>query len=128
MTEPWETEPNKKTFEHAGLPCLILRQKTLLCLWGYVGLPVGHPLHGKDAHAREAGDIDVHGGLTHSWPMAEDIDRWWLGFDCGHDGDIIPGDADMAAHYATYWTIEDVERETRRLADQLAAMKTEVAE
>jgi hypothetical protein len=45
----WQREPDKKQWQDAetGLPCLIVRNNGgALC--GYVGVPPGHPWHGKD--------------------------------------------------------------------------------
>ena len=59
---PWQEEPDKRQWqdEATGLPCLIVRNNGgALC--GYVGVPKGHPDHGKDY---DAVDVDVHGGLT----------------------------------------------------------------
>ena len=79
---PWQQEPDKKQWVDAatGLPCLIVRNHGgALC--GYVGVPPGHPWHGKAysgpclkaepctetycGHSPE-GLIAVHGGLTFS--------------------------------------------------------------
>lgn len=45
---PWDTEPNEDHFEHAGLQCAIYRHERSGHLCGYVQVPEGHPLHGKD--------------------------------------------------------------------------------
>ena len=42
----WLDEPDEYMWEHAGLPCAIMRNG--LGAWcGYVGIPASHPLHGK---------------------------------------------------------------------------------
>lgn len=41
---PWQHEPDRLEFEHAGLPCLIVRNH-FGALCGYVGVSPGHPLH-----------------------------------------------------------------------------------
>lgn len=101
---PWDDEPDKIQWPDpvTGLPCLAVRSS--MGNWcGYVGVPEGHPYFMK-----EYGDVDVacHGGLTFSGSCAEDgsdhgichvvepgeSDRvWWLGFDCGHAFDLMPG-------------------------------------
>ena len=59
---PWDQEPDKRQWqdEATGLPCLIVRGPAgALC--GYVGVPEGHPAHGKDYDDVE---VSCHGGLT----------------------------------------------------------------
>ena len=42
----WDNEPDDKDFEHKGLPCRLHRNR--MKAWcGYVGIPKGHPWHGK---------------------------------------------------------------------------------
>lgn len=96
----WDDEPDREEWRAHGFPCLIVRNR-LGALCGYVGLPPGHPLHGKDYSVAEASDLDVHGGLTfadscrghicHVPREGEPAEVWWLGFDCNHLGDIAPG-------------------------------------
>lgn len=67
---PWAMEPDKMQWEDAatGLPCIILRQRDMGALCGYVGVYSDHPLFGKEytyAYS-EPYHIDVHGGLTFS--------------------------------------------------------------
>lgn len=112
---PWDNEPDKAqwTDEASGLPCLMVRGPVgALC--GYVGVPLGHPWHGRDYDDCGKFDpkpddyepdwwIDVHGGLTFSAGCSHGSDPsrgichipepgqpdnvWWLGFDCAHSGD-----------------------------------------
>lgn len=94
---PWTDEPDRLEFEHQGYPCILARGA--MGSWcGYVAVAPGHPWHRK-----EYGDIgvEVHGGLTygqecqghvcHVPKPGEPDDVWWLGFDCAHSGDIVPG-------------------------------------
>lgn len=150
---PWQDEPDKVQWidEATGLDCLIVRNHHgALC--GYVGVPPGHPLHGKDTE--EADRFEVHGGLTFAGGCDEDApeghgichvpepgrpdDVWWLGFDCGHAWDVIPG---MEAHLrelgmpplrlpdfqrmprTLYKTVPYVRAEVTSLAKQLVAVK-----
>jgi hypothetical protein len=53
---PWQSEPDLVEWRDAatGYPCLIVRG-SMGALCGYVGLPPGHPLHGKPyTHAEES--------------------------------------------------------------------------
>jgi hypothetical protein len=136
---PWQQEPDRVDFRHAGFPCLLHRNHH--GNWcGYVGLAPGHPFFGKPYDDVE---VDVHGGLTYSDKCSPPIchvpepgepeNLWWLGFDCGHLLDLSPGIiADLPkiglAHHIphhlaeeTYRTVEYVRAETERLAEQLAA-------
>jgi hypothetical protein len=100
---PWDGEPDRVEWRHQGLPCLAVRGP--LGAWcGYVGVPPGHPWHGQ---GYDAVDAEAHGGLTYAAACArhvchvpapgEPADVWWVGFDCGHAEDRIPG---MEAAYA----------------------------
>jgi hypothetical protein len=152
---PWATEPDKVQWidEATGLDCLIHRgPQGALC--GYVGLPPEHPCHGvvEDRVKVETDDgpdyPDVHGGLTYAnlcvegRPEGEGVchvpesgrpaNVWWLGFDCAHSWDFLPG---MAARMRargcddgalwdqgpmeTYRDIAYVKREVGKLAAQL---------
>ena len=114
----------EKSWNHIGFPCVqILVLHTELdgtglgrghrC--GYVGVPVGHILYGRDYSSP---DIDVHGGLTYSnknagYPDPDNKDNiWWFGFDCAHYNDTLES---CDALY--------VELECLKLAEQLANYK-----
>lgn len=99
---PWQHEPDRISWEYLGFPCLINRNPHTGHLCGYVGVPKGHPLHGKSYDDVPYEQVSVHGGLTYTegcqgdpekdiCHVAEDGDHvWWLGFDCAHNGDIVP--------------------------------------
>lgn len=136
---PWDGEPDRVDFHTAGYPCLLHRGPA--GAWcGYVAVPPGHPLHGIDYDGVHGlmPELDVHGGLTyaaacrggicHVPAPGEPDDVWWLGFDCGHAGDVAPrfsspvggmffardgGDVYRDEAYAA--------QETQRLALQIAA-------
>lgn len=142
---PWHDEPDKIQWvdETTGLDCLIVRNHHgALC--GYVGVPPGHPAHGRLFDDID-GTLEVHRGLSYSDRCQEDAqesrgichvpapgrpaDVWWLGFDCQHAWDLAPGFAarerelGLPAHPPfgeTYKTIAYVREEVARLAAQLA--------
>ena len=138
---PWAGEPDRKQWidQATGLDCLIVRNTEAGNLCGYVGVPPGHPAHGKEYGHDDYkffGAVEVHGGLTYSDKCAGHIchepepgrehDIWWLGFDCGHHMDVIPAmrtRGDWPDDYATYKDIGYVENECARLARQLKAME-----
>ena len=138
---PWDNEPDRTDWEHAGLPCFALRND--LGSWcGYTGVPPGHPLYGKDYNAV---DVSVHGGLTYCGACSPPIchvpkpgepdDVWWFGFDCGHFMDVMPGMEARLRRYeirnrvftedsqhpmCQYRTLDYVRAEVNSLAEQLA--------
>lgn len=127
---PWQEEPDRLEFEHAGLPCL-LKRATFGSWCGYAAVPPGHPLHGK--RYQDVDDISVHGGLTygdacqgsicHAPKPGESADVWWFGFDCNHAFDLAPG-MPATARWGIYKDIGYARRETERLAEQLARAAT----
>lgn len=132
MTSPWENEPNIKEFEYKGFPCLIVRNESMGFLCGYIGISKDHPWYGEDYKDIP---VNVHGDLTFSkkggendkWPNPE---LWWIGFDCGHSGDLIPyGNCFDRLFCQTfsvstgktdkYRNIKFVENQIKKLADQI---------
>ena len=93
---PWDNEPDRKDFTHAGYSCFILRNTS--GNWcGYVGVPSTHSCYEKPYNDV---DVNVHGGLTYADKCGGHIchipepgmpdDVWWLGFDTAHWGDLSP--------------------------------------
>lgn len=145
---PWSDEPDKAQWvdDATGLDCLIVRNR-LGALCGYVGVPPGHPWHGKDYGNEALWNIDVHGGLTFADACQEGKEDgygichvpepgrpakvWWFGFDCAHAGDLVPGMADSAAEIQVlrerdvYRDFDYVRAEVAQLAKQLAEAKAE---
>ena len=137
---PYKVE---REWKHAGLSCAVVQAQEAGHRCGYVRVPPGHPLHSK---SYETPDVDVHGGLTFAeiepCTEHEDGQGWWFGFDCAHFMDaqmdpeadatqlgeqakhrlevqrMFPGPRELREHY---WTRAEVEAETERLAEQLAA-------
>lgn len=129
---PWDDEPDRVEWRYRGLPCLIVRtEQGALC--GYVGVPSGHPADNIEGDA-----FLVHGGITYqakcqpSGPIChvpapgEPDDVVWLGFDCGHAWDLVPGrlarGLDVARDGAAYRDESFVRRECQQLADQILAL------
>jgi hypothetical protein len=93
---PWESEPDQEEWVHkpTGYKCKIWRHPNLLHLCGYVGIPHGHAWYGQAYNDEtKLPQPLVHGGVTFSGRMPETKGRavWWIGFDCGHAGDMSPG-------------------------------------
>ena len=105
---PWDNEPDKAQWvdEATGLDCLAVRNMGGGFWCGYVGVPPGHPAHGKGYD--DVAWADVHGGLTyadacrgpvcHIPELGRPNDVWWLGFDCGHVGDFSPSSNSFVGH------------------------------
>lgn len=133
---PWQDEPDGVEFEHAGLPCLMKRNR--YGIWcGYAAVPPGHPLHGQGIYDiyDNISDVRVHGGVTYASACEGEIchvpkpgepdDVWWIGFDCGHCDDLSPLTEAMFPDLRTGGTYRDhdyVQAEVRGLAEQLAGM------
>lgn len=127
---PWDKEPDRVDFEHAGFACMLIRNQ--VGAWcGYVGVPAGNPNYGK---GYDDVDVSVHGGLTYASKCQGHIchvpkpgmpdDVWWLGFDTAHAGDGPPGLIKMYSgmkhnSLGTYKTMVYARRETEQLAEQL---------
>jgi hypothetical protein len=149
----WDAEPDRMQWQHGKIPCLIVRN-SLGNLCGYAGVSRTHPFYRSDYDNVE---VCVHGGLTygdtcqlggpicHEPEPGQPADVWWLGFDCAHLGDYVPGmhrteiEEALAASRAfiaqhvpgmkayiytrpqePYRDINYVQGEVNRLADQLA--------
>jgi hypothetical protein len=75
-------------------PYVIFKHDTMGHLCGYLAVYKTHPWYDKD----ELYDVDVHGGITYT-ARVEDVDlpskdikdHYWVGFDCAHYNDFIPG-------------------------------------
>lgn len=98
---------------------MVIRRGPLGGLCGYVGLPKGHPAYGEDY---DNIDVVVHGGLTYSDEDTKDS-LYWVGFDCAHMNDLVPGLAAMMSNSGgTYRDMEYVKGEVISLAKQLKDM------
>lgn len=100
---------------------------------GYVGLPDGHPWHGLDCE----NTVDVHGGVTYAEPdppsnslvqlslaVEVHVPSWWLGFDCAHAGNFVPGIHVGLLHGSRVWTQDDTWAEAESLLAQARAVST----
>ena len=115
----WLEEPNKEDFEHAGIRCLILRDR-FMWLGGYVGLEEGHPHYGK--HFRDIEVDGVHMGLNFSGRgdgEKREAGLWWIGFYCDRPGDYVPGRLDNLKGGEIYRDINYVRGEVKKLAEQM---------
>ena len=127
---PWDNEPDRIEWRHAGLPCLIVRSDTTGGLCGYVAVPNGHPCSNGMS---DLDDLRVHGGVTYTClgcagPIChvpqddESTDIFWIGFDCSHAGDLAPY---RLRDGSVYRDVAYVRREVESLAKQLVAYAVE---
>ena len=81
-SELWDDGRTEREFEECGLQCCT-RTNDLGHRCGYVALPKGHPLFGKDWDACYdiAPELEVDGGIT--FANGTD-DMWVLGWDAAH--------------------------------------------
>lgn len=121
----------EKDWIHAGLQCVVVQGTAHEHRCGYVRVPPNHPDFGKDY---DSVDVDVHGGLTFGQlePCEhEDGQGYWYGFDCahyddahyepGHEPEYITRLGITSLSQGHFWTLDEVIKETERLAEQLAA-------
>jgi hypothetical protein len=95
---PWQNEPDRVDWVHAGFACLALRHPSHGHWCGYVGVPREHPAYGKPY---DEVDAPFHWDLNYAAPCEGAIchvpepgmpdDVWWLGGDFGHMLDLSPG-------------------------------------
>jgi hypothetical protein len=142
---PWQYEPDRVDFVHAGYACLLVRHWRMGQWCGYVGVDDNHPYYGKPY--QDVDDkLEVHGGLTyanrcngyicHVPAAGMPADVWWFGFDAAHAGDLTPGlaareralgmpeldDPEGGFFRDVYRTIDYVRAQTELLAKQLRAL------
>lgn len=105
---PWQDEPDLVEWWVRGIPCLIVRSDVAGALCGYVAVRRGHPYYFRDY---DSVPLECHGGLTFSGDgvYMHTPGWWWLGFDCAHWGDAIPGIAGRMRHAEEFFRVEGAE-------------------
>lgn len=120
MHNPLENIPTyeyDRRWEHDGIDCHLTRGKYTGEFRGYVYLPKAHPLYGKEMDDMEMMAVDVHGGITFA---QEEAGLWKIGFDCGHDGDVIPSMEMLPFMDEGHrWTEEEAIAEVESLASEV---------
>jgi hypothetical protein len=105
---PWQDEPDRLEWTHAGLYCLMIRND--LGSWcGYVGVPPEHPLHGIHHSSCAYGcqpepyrDLDEITGI----PEPESMKQWRRehpNYDCAYEKTHSPG-AMLEVHGGITWS------------------------
>ena len=129
---PWDTEPDREQWQHAGYACLVTRHPRWGHLCGYVGVDRAHPCYGK---TYEEMRVEVHGGLTYGDTCCGHIchvaepgmpdDVFWLGFDASHAGDLSPAMHPIGDPHAAYRDWSYMRAEVESLAEQLRTLTVE---
>lgn len=107
----WQKEVDYELGKYKGYTYVIDRKPLTgghLC--GYVLIPEGHKLYGKEGlQYEDSSTLEVHGGITYAgkakppYCMVPDeeysklSDGWWIGFDCAHYLDLLPLSVSMEA-------------------------------
>ncbi|MGV0369539.1 hypothetical protein ACUY29_12290 [Corynebacterium aurimucosum] len=125
MTTPFACIANDtaRHFTHRGINCMT--QLGPYTINGYIELPENHPWLDFPDTLEVHPDIEVHGGITYHEGRV-------IGFDTNHFGDGHHPDAELTGQSPVLpflcgfggtnhiWTWEEVEAETRCLAEQAA--------
>jgi len=98
-----------------------------VCLCGYVGIPLDHPLAGK--HYDDI-DLPCHGGMTFSGEgTGEYLPKgfYWYGWDYGHAGNFmnLPGGIGDRLG-GRRWTVEEVVEDSREAISAFIQLVKEV--
>jgi len=119
MTNPFDCIANStaRYFTHRGINCMT--QLGPFTINGYIELPENHPWFDEEEDLQYFTGVEVHGGITYHEGRI-------IGFDTAHFRDGHHPEAEHSHQMpATIcdeglhtWTWEEVEAETRRLADQ----------
>ncbi len=123
---PWQSEPDRHQWQHAGYACLMVRHEHFGYWCAYVGVDRAHPQYGKDWRKNEAlQDLDIGRHINYSASCGDRVchvpepgmpdDVWWLGMDFGHAFELAPA-------------MEARDRELAKTIPALAALRERVAE
>lgn len=149
VSQPWELEPDHVSLMNSDGYHMLINRNWSKALCGYVGVPETHPYYGiTDIFDKRLSSLQVHGGVTYSRPGSEhnlesdNEDLWYIGFDCAHFMDYVPGlvevlnqirgedgiqemfDSAFFDNISQYRDMEYVTNEVQGLYEQLqAAMK-----
>ena len=121
--DDWPTSELARAWKHRGIACRVYVADYFNNGYkrpnGYVELPAGHPARHLNLQGDDCEVFDVHGGITYGGDG-----RRVIGWDTAHSGDNWEGDPNKPGRI---WTVDDVEDETTRLADQVADFYTSEA-
>jgi len=134
----WQDEPDYVSWvDDATDYALVLRRNLLGCWCGFVGLPPDHKLYQSDIGCDEFKFIEVHGDIQYAHFSEEDdlefsppIKRFWIGFNCMGDKDLVPGQAILGVRRkkpsGVYRDQKFVSKQVVALAEQIKYLYSEV--
>ena len=102
---PWDGEPDRLQWTHAGFACLMVRHPRMGNWCAYVGVDRAHPLYGKHPLHGDADEVFERleparqlnygdfcdGVICHAPEPGLPAEVWWLGMDFAHAFDRVPG-------------------------------------
>lgn len=125
--EDWLKQKIKKEGDHVrftyrGYDCAIERIYPMQYLCGYVRIPETSVLYGRDYEDVMVNSLQVHGGITYTGHRFDD-NGWWIGFNCSHIGDLLPGMPDLPINRGEYRDMEYVKQQIESLVDRIIKRK-----
>ena len=111
----WVEEPDEVYFMYEGFNCKIKRNPYMGNLCGYVEIP-------KDILYVDEDMLDVYCGITYS--QMEDDNKHWIGFDCAHGFDVIPGLEKRIKNYDEIQKIQEYVENFKKTLDIFLPEKT----
>lgn len=122
MIRPWNETPNDEKFVYEDYRCEVWQHPNLGYFCGYVMIPKDNKLFKVDYTDDKFPNLSIHGGITFS--DCDEDGNWWIGFDCGHFSDLVPGLLDnVSSENASYKGLAYVKRQLMGLIDQVMKFK-----
>lgn len=117
-----EKEGDHVRFTYRGYDCAIETICPMQHLCGYVRIPETSVLYGRNCDDDLLYSLPVHGGITYAGNRFDD-NGWWIGFDCAHAYDLLPGMPDSPINRGEYRDMEYVKQQIKSLVDWIIKKK-----
>ena len=122
-SKKWLYEQDYFRGTYSGYEYVIKRMSHLGNLCGYVKVK-SKWLENKGDYEFFEDIIDVHGGVTYFSTLFLEGGEYWVGFDCAHDGDILPYMyKNSQLNYSEYRDLRYVRKECKRMIKQLKELE-----